>query len=193
MKDSDILGFALQIQSLITPELAVPGFVPYNITATTLATIVTNATAFNSMIGKADTTAAVSTTANTSINNLIKELHTNITHFDLLVDEFESSNPAFVQGYHINSSLDSTGVHHSGIEGAVTVKATTQPVANATITISATGKADKIFTTDINGAYHADRISAGDYAVTVSATGFTSQTITHHVLRGKIDEIDFTI
>ncbi|MEI9933808.1 MAG: carboxypeptidase-like regulatory domain-containing protein [Ferruginibacter sp.] len=93
----------------------------------------------------------------------------------------------------MNSSLDSTGIHHSGIEGTVTAKATGQPVANATVTISAPDMADKITTTDLNGAYHIDRISAGDYTVNVVATGFTTQTVTHHIVRGKIDELDWQL
>src|ERR1700744_2467220 len=43
MKDSEVLAFSQQIQTLITPELAKPAFVPYNITSTTLLNIVTNA------------------------------------------------------------------------------------------------------------------------------------------------------
>ncbi len=53
--------------------------------------------------------------------------------------------------------------------------------------------ADKITTTDLNGAYHIDRISAGDYTVNVVATGFTTQTVTHHIVRGKIDELDWQL
>jgi carboxypeptidase family protein len=193
MKDSEILAFTQSIQTLVTPVLANPDFIPYNITAATLTGIVTDATSFNGMIGKANTTAAAGTTANTAINVAIKNLCSNITHFDLLVDEFESSNTAFIQGYHINSSIDTTGMHHSGIEGTITSKATAQPIANATITISALNKTDKTFTTDMNGYYHADRISTGDYTITIAATGFTSQTLTHHIVRGKIDEVDVAL
>jgi len=193
MKDSDILGFITNIQTVITPVLADPPFAAYNITAATLTAMVADATTFNGLIGKADSTASTSTTANTAINTIIKTLRTNLTHFDLLINEFESSNTAFVQGYHINSSLDTTGVHHSGLEGTVTAKATGLPIANATITVSATGKTDKSAITDLNGAYHADRISTGDYTITVTATGFTTQTVIHHIVRGKIDEMDFAL
>ena len=193
LKDSEILASVQNAQSLITPVLADAAFAPYNVTAASLSIIVNDAVAFNALIGKANSTSSTSTTTNTAINAAFKTLHANIANFDLLVDEFENGNPSFVQGYHINSSLDTTGIHHSGIEGKVTAKATNQPITNATITISALNKADKVFTTDINGHYQATRISTGDYSITVAATGFTAQTITYHILRGKIDEVDFEL
>jgi len=193
MKDSDILGFATSIQTAITAVLADPAFAPYNITAAMLTAIVRDSTTFNGMIGRAESTASTGTIANTSINNLIKTMHVNISHCDLLIGEFESNNTAFVQGYHINSSLDTTGIHHSGIEGIITAKATGLPLVNASITVNAIDKIEKTAATDLNGAYNIDRISTGDYVISVSAPGFTTQTVAHHIVRGKIDEMDFAL
>ena len=193
MKDADIHGFALTIETIITPVLADPAFATYNITAATLTAIVTDATTFTGMIGKAETADSIITIASTSINNFIKAIIINISHFDLLINEFESMHPAFVQEYYINSSPDITGIHHNGIKGTVTDKATGLAITNATITVSAANKKDKTTTTDMNGAYNLRSINAGDYTITVTAEGFATQTIVHKIVRGKIDEMDFAL
>ncbi|MEI9935130.1 MAG: hypothetical protein WDM71_09855, partial [Ferruginibacter sp.] len=90
MKDSEILALAQHVQTLITPVLTDSAFAPYNITAATLTDIVNDATTFNGMIGKANSTSSTGTTANTSINVAIKTLLTNIAHFDLLVDDLKA-------------------------------------------------------------------------------------------------------
>jgi hypothetical protein len=111
--------------------------------------------------------------ANTAIDNAIDALRTNITHFDLLIDEFEANNPGFVQGYHINSSVDNAGIRHSGIEGTVR-NINGQAIANAVIQLDGTSKKA---VSDLMGIYRLDRITPDDYMVNVSASGYTSQQV----------------
>ena len=112
----------------------------------------------------------------------------NIKHFDLLVDEFAESNPAFVQGYHINSELSNVGVRHSGIEGYVRGGKGGDIIAGATITLQNT---TKVAVTDLKGYYHLDRVETGDYNVVCTADGYGTQTKLHHISRGKTDEMDW--
>ena len=189
MKDADVMGFATSIVNLLTPLLPDAAYVPYGITSTSLDTITVMATNFNNFIGMVRQTDTNSTIANTAIDKVITLLQTHIRHFDLLIGEFENTSPGFVQGYYINSSPDNVGIRHSGIEGVVR-DAHGQPIANATIQLEDT---DKKVVTNLAGAYRLDHVRAGDYMVIVSASGYTSQQVAHHINRGKIDELNFQL
>lgn len=145
------------------------------------------ATNFNNLIGVARQSDSGNTVANTAIDNAIGLLRINIQHFDLLIDEFEAENPGFVQGYHINSTIDRVGIRHSGIEGIVR-NISGQAIAHATVQLDGT---DKSAVTDLMGVYRLDRVTPDDYMVIVSATGYTAQQLVHHISRGRIDELDF--
>ena len=189
MRDADLLGYVTDIGQLITPLLTDAGYMKYGVTAAQLTDIVANATAFNSMIGKADVANSDNTVANAAIDTIIDALRLNIKHMDLLVDEFETANPGFVHGYHINSEVGETGIRHSGIDGYVrTGGATGTPVSNATIALQNTTKSA---VTDLNGYYRLERVDADDYMVVCNAAGYTSQSKLHHVSRGRIDEMDW--
>ena len=189
MKDADILGYATSIVNLLTPLLTNEDYIPYGITAASLEAITEQAASFSNLIGVARQSDSGNTVANTAIDNAIDALRTNITHFDLLIDEFEAANPGFVQGYHINSAVDNAGIRHSGIEGVVR-NINGQAIANAVIQLDGTSKKD---VSDLMGIYRLDRITPDDYMINVSASGYTSQQVVHHISRGKIDELDFSL
>ena len=169
--------------------LLTENYIPYGVTQPKLDGLVSDAQNFNGMIGAADVMASGGTVANTSINNIIDKLHHNIKQLDLLADEFAESNPGFVQGYYINSAIDNTGTRHSGIEGKVQSKAG-ETISGSTIQLEGTTKKA---VTDLNGSYRIDHVLTDDYNVTCSATGFTTQTVMHHISRGKIDELNFVL
>ena len=176
------------MQNLLTPLLANTDYLPYGITDAALSDIIDKTTAFNNLIGRAGEKQSGNTTANTAINAQIKKLHDNITQLDLLVDEFEASNPQFVQGYHINSAVDNIGVHHTAIEGKVMMAGT--PVTNATVAIQDT---DKTAITDLKGYYRIERIMPGDYEVAVSANSKGTKSKVLHISRGRIEEVNFDL
>jgi hypothetical protein len=94
-----------------------------------------------------------------------------------------------VQGYYINSSADNVGIRHSGIQGMVR-DGGGEPIVDATIQLEGT---DKKAVTNLAGVYHPDRVWTDDYVVIVSASGYTSQQVAHHISRGKIDELNFQL
>ncbi len=65
-----------------------------------------------------------------------------------------------------------------------------EPIKDATIKPDGT---DKTAITDLMGIYRLDRIAADDYKINVSAAGYTSQSVIHHISRGKIDEANFKL
>ena len=187
MRDADIMGYATSIVNLLTPLLTDANYIPYGITAPSLEAIATQANSFNNLIGAAQESDSGNTIANTAIDDAIDVLRTNILHFDLLVNEFDTENPGFVQGYHINSSVDNVGVRHSGIEGTVH-NSVGQALFNATVQLEGTTKKA---VTDLLGRYRLDHVIPDDYLVNVSANGYTPQQLVHHISRGKMDELDF--
>lgn len=189
IKDAALLGFVNTIIEAITPLLADANFIKYGITADQLNAIAANANSFNSLIGAASVTDSENTVANTAINKVIEQIHENIKHFDLLVDEFAESNPGFVQGYHLNSTIDNTGMRHSGIEGYVRNK-NGEAIVGAKVKLQGTLKTA---TTDLKGYYHIERTDPQDYMVECSAEGYTTQTKLHHISRGKTDEMDWEL
>lgn len=187
MKDADILAYATSIVNLLTPLLTNPDYIPYGVTAASLSAITALATSFNKLIGVAKQDDSGNTIANNAIDNAINVLHGNINSFDLLIDEFEAGNPGFVQGYHINSTIDRVGIRHSGIEGIVR-NINGEAIPNAKVHLDGTTKA---VVTDLMGTYRLARITPDDYMVVVSADGYAPHQELHHISSGKIDELDF--
>jgi hypothetical protein len=189
MKDGSLLPYVKAIITLVQPLLGVVEYTPYGITQAVLDAVLADAQDFNSMIGTADVMASGGTVANTAINKAIDKLRQNIKQFDLLVDEFAVTNPDFVQGYQINTALDNTGIRHSGIEGSVHNK-DGKVITGATVQLEGTTKAA---VTDLNGFYRIDHVLTDDYNVICTAPDYTSQTVLHHVTRGKVDELNFVL
>lgn len=92
-----------------------------------------------------------------------------------------------MQGYHLNSTLDNTGIRHSGIEGYVRSESG-DAITGATVKLQGTTKTAD---TDLKGFYHIDRADPQDYMVECSADGYATQTKLHHISRGKTDEMDW--
>jgi hypothetical protein len=189
IKDSDLQGFVAHIVEVITPLLADTEYIKYGITAAKLEAVTQTAANFTALIGKADVTGSTGTIASAAIDKIIARLHLNIKHFDLLVNEFSESNPDFVKGYHVNSEVENTGIHHSGIEGYVRTK-TGDAITGARVQLANTTKSA---VTDLRGYYHIDRIRADDYMVACSATGYTAQSKLHHISKGRTDEMDWEL
>lgn len=189
IKDGALLGYVTSIGEVITPLLTDANYMKYGVTAAQLQAIETTAQKFNDMIGKADVTGSTGTVANTAIDKIIDALRLNIKHFDLLIDEFEATNPEFVQGYHINSEVDNTGIRHNGIEGYVRSKSG-DAISSAVIALQGTTKSTAA---DLTGYYHLDRVRPDDYMVQCSANGYTAQTKLHHISRGRTDEMDWVL
>lgn len=189
MKDADVLPFTKTILALFTPALmADPEFITYEITATAIAKVLADATAFDGKIGVASVVDAGASNANTQLNNVIKLIRANIAQMERLLVRFKTSHPAFVTGFAQNSVLENTGVRHSGIEGKVTVGG----VAAAGAIVSIVGTT-KTATTDATGSYSIIGVQAGDYQVTATLAGHTTITKTEHISRSHIDELNFEL
>ena len=190
LKEADVLPFVINTNAAITPFLANVLYTPYGVTAAILATQFTNATSYNGMIGAAGVIITTDKIANKNINAAIKVLQTDLKTFDLLIDDFEVTYPNFVAGYHSNAKVQHVGIHHSGIEGTVTDKITGAVIFGATIRIIGLTKSS---VTSLLGKYVISPVAPKDYQVQVSAPGYVTQTVVHHINSGVIGVLDFAM
>jgi hypothetical protein len=190
LKDADLQPLVATIVKAIEPLLADGGFTKYGITQSAIDALVADATAFNGLIGKAKQQGSNVTVSNASISDSINKLHSNILQFDLLADHFQTTNAAFVLGYHVNSSTDKTGIRHNNIEGVVTAKSTGLPVAGATVALEGVNKSA---ISDLHGHYSIARIEPDEYTINIHADGFAAQNIIQKVQRGKTVELDVVL
>ena len=109
LKEADILPFVTNTIATITPFLTNVLYTPYGVTTALLATQMTNATSYNGLIGAAGGIITTDKIANDNINRAIKVLQTDLKTFDLLIDDFEVTNPNFVTGYHSNAAAEHVG------------------------------------------------------------------------------------
>ena len=189
MKDAALPAYAQSVNNLVAPLLNNADYTEYGITQAVLDALLADAQRLNSMIGAADVMASNGTVPNTAINKTLTKLRSNIKQLKRLIAEFATSNPDFVQGFQINSAIDKAGTRHSGIEGTVTNKAG-GTVSGATVQLEGTAKTA---VTDLNGYYRIDRVATNDYNVVCSAPGYTTQTVMHHISRGKVDALNFVL
>lgn len=190
MKEADVLPFVVNAIAAINPFLANVLYTPYGVTALLLATQLTNATTYNGKIGAAGGIIISDKIANQKINAAIKVLQTDLKTFDLLIDNFEADHPDFVEAYHSSAKVIHLGVHHSGIQGTVTDVLTGAVIFGATIRIIGLTKTS---TTTLLGKYLISPVKATDYQVQVSAPGYVTQTIVHHIFSGVIGLLNFAM
>lgn len=189
-KEADVLPFVINVIAAINPYLTNVLFTPYGVTSAKLATQLANANTYNSSIGMAGGITKTSDIANKNINTAIKGLQTSLHTFDLLIDEFEVTNPNFVAAYHLNAEAQDIGVHHSGIKGGVTDSITNEPVANATIKILGGAKHG---VTNLLGQYQISPVATKLYQIEVTAPGYAAQIVIHHVVSGVIGVLNFVL
>ncbi len=190
MKEVDILPFVSNTIEVITPFLANVAFIPYGITAPFLAAQLTKAINFNGQIGAAKGLIIIDSIANKNINKAIKVLQSDIKFFDLLINQFEDTNPDFVDEYHKNAMVVHMGVHHSGIQGTVAEAETGAVIYGATIRIIGL---KKVAATNLLGKYIISPVQAKDYQVQVGAPGYATQTVIHHIYSGNISVLHFVL
>ncbi len=189
LKDSEVLGFATRLSTVITPLLTDPIFATYAVTKNMVDSLTKGAENFNSNIGKATLVNAGRGYASRSINKIFKAIYQNIIQFNLLINFFEDTEPEFVNNYHIAAAIDDTGIHHTGIKGIIR-GANDKPVHNAVIT--GEGK-KKVAKSDKLGAYELVKIKPGLRTFTITADGYQPQEILLPLQRGKIQDCNLTL
>ncbi len=187
-RDADLLGYVQSIRALLMPLVDDTEFKAYNITQAKLDMIVNTATDFNALIGEAREDDSDNAMVNSQINAQINIMRGYIDQMDLLVSEFDESDPAFVEGYKYNTKVVDSGVRHSGIEGMI-MKFDGEPIANAEIWLEGTGKKA---VSDLRGKYRIVEVRPDDYTV-IAKTNEREKSQVFKIERGKVLKLDIVI
>jgi hypothetical protein len=188
MKDSDVLGFATHLNTDIftVAFLADAVFATYNVTDTMVTAALAKSNEFNSKIGVASTVQHGASVASSDIDAVIGKIHEDINLLDLLVVNFASTQPDFVEGYNLNKHKDEIGVRHQGMQGVVRIGGVVTD--KAVVSVVGTSKSAG---TDLAGHYALIKVKQGLMQVKCEVPGKPPVEVTHRVIRGKISELNF--
>ena len=189
MRDPQVYGFATTLVGVITPLLSVPAFMEYPVSIDDVEELNTNATTFNENLGDAKVIDSNNSAASQAINLLLQQNAAIIRKLNGLMEYFKKSDPAFYKKYHDVAVLDYSGIHHSGIQGIIK-DASGTPVYLAIIT--GEGK-NKIAKSEKDGSYRLVKIRSGLRTFTITAPGYQSQTLTIHIIRGQVLDININL
>jgi hypothetical protein len=185
-KDSEILGFLtnLNTNTFTSTLMADADFITYEVTATDIATALTDAGTFNELIGNATVINTDSSVAGSDIDAVITLIRTNIASMLRLIVHFNISNPAFIEAFDINSKKANIGVHHTGSEGQITIGGVSSEKGTVAVGSKTVGP-------DILGHYSLIKVRPGNRRITATVPGLAPKSIIHHFISGQIDNIDF--
>ncbi len=191
LRDAEVLGFINGVVEAVTPLVSLPGFKDYPVTAEDLDNIANEAGDFNKMLGKNKNIIISSRVASHQIDALIKDNRNVIIRLGKLVSIFQKDAPGFVEAFYEAKKIDTTGIHHSGVAGAV-VDSAGIPVEGATVTLTGKKKT-KQATTGSNGTYEMVKFQFGKAKLTIAAPGFDSISVEVTIVRGKVVEYHYRL
>lgn len=168
MTQSVVLNSLTTINAALHTNIA--SLTAYRVTATNVTDITNAITAASESIGtpkQAITTRAVAT----------DEIVVDITKCDayleliddLLVSEYEDTNPSMVAEYHLSRAITSLGSHATGLKTTVNDVVTGALLEGVLVTIV---EVSRSIVTDIDGKAIILRIKPGSYHVTCTKTGY---------------------
>ena len=190
-KEADVEGLIIKVVDVIRSKiLPDAGFAIYLITDDTLTDVLDLAADFKKAIAAPGLAANSLSVAGSQIDAVIEKLHENLEQLELLVDFFEETDAAFVEGFYLNSKLEELGVQHNGLHGTVVNAVTKEPIAGALVAVVGT-KRSKV--ANENGVYDLERVRNGACTIEASANGFVSKQAAYRFKRGRHDDLDFEL
>lgn len=149
---------------------------------------------FETEIEKFNNTKGSSTQVKQTTPELTKSFKANVRGMDALVDDmvilgklFKTAKPAFYNNLAANGELPPISVNHTGLSVTVKNKATHQPLANATLSLSTSSKTD---ISDDQGFAGIDTVRFGNAELILIATGFKPTTLHVSLNKGKDNHFD---
>lgn len=110
----------------------------------------------------------------------------SVDAIEKLLQSYYPANTEMLDAFTLARTVITTGVHHTGVMGAV--KKGSNPVAGASVSIVNT---NKVAVTDANGHYTISKIKTGNYTIEASTEGGDSQSKPAHITRGDFEIVDF--
>ncbi len=185
--EEECLGITRNILQALNEHAA--DLLTYNITAEQLTAIDAACTAFEASIGKPGLIRNVAKTGTQGIEDTLKEMTDLMDKCDdLLVAEFENTQPDMVAEYFANRKIGLVKSRHTTLTVNVYSDADkTLPIAGAVVSIT---ENQLSAVTDSNGNASIDTFSPGNLTALIKAKGFTDVTMPFTVKMGKEVELD---
>ena len=191
-KDADLGNMCMNIYTAVQPFIG--SMASWNVNATTLATLNTDITAFNALVGTPLAQISTQNAAATAIDAQIEIIEGILENtIDTLMVQFKTNHAAFFDAYTSARKIHSTGVHHSTTFAGGVYKTGGAALANAQVVLSVDGNELRKHFTDASGHYRFTRLHLGDYTLTVSIAGYVTQTKTHNITVLQSVEDSFTM
>jgi len=186
---SEVEEVALAQNLLSILQTNAAALLAYNVTAAQIGATATAVTAFANAVGTPQQSAIVSQTATINIGASIKQIADILSDCDDLIEpEFTAAHADMVKEYVANRRIGNAAATHTTITVHVYADAAhSQPIVGATVSIDEIGRTE---TTKAEGSASIVQFKAGDYHLTVKATGHSDVTVPFSIKTGKHIEVD---
>jgi len=103
---------------------------------------------------------------------------------------FKQTYPGFIEEFRQALTTARKKISHNTLEGTIIGNSTNQPLQNVTITAEGN---NKTAITNASGFYHCKGIKRGTQTFVITADGYTPQTITATIIRGKTITLNISL
>ena len=190
LKDVELPAVCKNILKAATENLT--ALAGYNVTAAMNTSFSNAITAYENLESNPRRAVSQRATYNTALKNLyLKADNTLKNEVDKIMADYIDTNPDFHNTYFSNRIIVDPATTASQIKGIVTNMLTKKPIADATIEVLENGQ--KI-NTIADGKYVIKPLPPGTHSVTISKTGFKSQTVTELIVKlGRITRLNMQL
>jgi len=174
-KDVDVIALCQNVHDAVNPVVA--SLATYGATATTLTSLQNAINAFSGASGQPANARAVVKVATGSIATQVAAGKKMLSEqLDSLMTQFKTSQPVFYEQYFAAREISDIGHRKTVSLKGIIYTVGNVPIMNAEIKLSGVAIRKKV--TGADGVYKMARLHVGTYTLTVSVTGFVTQTKT---------------
>ena len=186
--DTDANGICQNIVNAITPYIA--STTTYGATATSLTNLQNLINTYYVLIGTPAIQKSLVTTATLTLDQQFSDANALLKNLlDPLIQQYQTSNVLFYNQYTALREINDLGHRHTVILTGFIYNSSNVALANATVSLSGSATHSKI--TNATGKYKFTRLHTGTYTITVTASGYATQTHNFTITQNSTTHSDF--
>jgi hypothetical protein len=188
--DTDADDISQNIHDNLLPFVA--NTTAYGATTASLTNLQNLINAYSALIGKPALQKSIVSNATITLAQHFSAANALLKNsLDTLMAQYQTSNAVFYNQYNAVRVINDIGHRHSVIITGFIYDNHSHALTNASITLSGAAAHHKI--TNATGQYKFTRLHPGSFVITVSASGFVTQTKSITVAANGTEHIDFTM
>ncbi len=189
-KDVDVIALCQNVHDAVNPFAA--SLTTYGATSATIINLQNAINAFSSITGQPANARAAVRVATESIATQVTAGKKMLSEqLDPLMTQFKTSQPVFYEQYFAAREISNIGHRKTVILKGIIYTGSNVPIMNADVKLSGIATRKKI--TGADGVYKMTRLHVGTYTLTVSVTGFITQTKTLTVTQNGTVTTNFVL